>query len=268
MSRTAADSAGIATSSQIPDWIPVAVFTALLGGGSVLQEVGVVDRRGPAGPEDRHDDGQADDDLGGGHGHDEERHDLPLEVTVDAGERHERKVHGVEHQLHRHEHHDRVAPDEDADGTDREQRGAQHQVVIGAHSSTSRISPGCTSAGSSARSTKPVGSQLETPAMTDSRATVPSGSSAGVATELPVERTPGPGSGCGRPERMRSRASDFCVGRGPSRSTWARIIAPTAATISSAEVSSNAKRYLVNSSVAIEWTFAPPAFCLSRSAGW
>ena len=42
--------------------------------------------------------------------------------------------------------------------------------------------------------------------------------------------------------RIRSRASDFCVGLGSSRSTCASTIAPTAATISSAEVSSNANR--------------------------
>ena len=39
---------------------------------------------------------------------------------------------------------------------------------------------------------------------------------------------------------MRSRAIAFWVGFGPSRSTCASTIAPTAATISSAEVSSKA----------------------------
>ena len=47
---------------------------------------------------------------------------------------------------------------------------------------------------------------------------------------------------------------------GPSRSMCASTIAPTAATISSAEVSSNANRYLVNSSSAIALTLPPSAF--------
>ena len=78
--------------------------------------------------------------------------------------------------------------------------------------------------------------------MTDSRDSDPSGSRAGVPIELPDESTPGPGSGCGRPERIRSRASAFCVGLGSSRSTCASTIAPTAAMMSSAEVSSKANR--------------------------
>src|SRR5262245_46754253 len=51
-----------------------------------LQQVGVVDRGRPAGTEDRHDDGQTDDDLRRGHDHDEQGHDLPVEGAVHAGE--------------------------------------------------------------------------------------------------------------------------------------------------------------------------------------
>ena len=69
----------------------------------------------------------------------------------------------------------------------------------------------------------------------------------------------GPGSGCGRPERMRARGrSPSALGFCPSRSMWASTIAPTAATISSADVSSKANRYLVNSSVGDRSTFEPP----------
>lgn len=78
----------------------------------------------------------------------------------------------------------------------------------------------------------------------DSGATEPSGSSAGVATELAVANTPGPGSGEGRSCSPRRRA--------PTSSRWLRLvecslstkassIAPSAAVISSAEVSSKAK---------------------------
>ena len=84
---------------------------------------------------------------------------------------------------------------------------------------------------------------------------------------LPEESTPGPGSGCGRPERIRSRAVAFCVGFGPSRSMWARIIAPTAATMSRADVNSNAKRYLVKIKAASELTLVPPALAACRFAG-
>src|ERR687885_318906 len=66
---------------------------------SVLQQVGVVHGRRPPGPEDRHDDGETDDDLGRGDEHDEQRDHLTVEVTLDAGERHEGEVGRVEHEL-------------------------------------------------------------------------------------------------------------------------------------------------------------------------
>jgi hypothetical protein len=98
-------------------------------------------------------------------------------------------------------------------------------------------------------------------------ATDPSGSSAGVATESCVANTPGPGSGCGRPERTRCRDSTRWVRFSPgSSSTCVRTIAPTAAVMSSAEVSSNANRYLVNSSSATLVTFPPFAFCVASPA--
>ena len=46
------------------------------------------------------------------------------------------------------------------------------------------------------------------------RRSEPSGSSAGVPMALPEASTPGPGSGWGRPERIRSRATAFWVGLG------------------------------------------------------
>ena len=46
----------------------------------------------------------------------------------------------------------------------------------------------------------------------------PSGRTRGYRRHCP-RRTPGPGSGCGRPDRIRSRATAFCVGFGSSRST-------------------------------------------------
>ena len=50
---------------------------------SELEQARVVDRGRPASAEDGHQDRQADDDLGGGHDHDEERHDLPVEIPAE-----------------------------------------------------------------------------------------------------------------------------------------------------------------------------------------
>src|SRR5262249_49639209 len=151
--------------------------------------------------------------------------------------------HRVEHQLDAHEDDDRVLAHQDADRTDGEQRRGEHQVVGGGHSS----SP---SPAGRACSVRYCSSPPETPDMTDSSEIEPSGSRAGVPIASWLESTPGPGSGWGRPERIRARASAFCVGFGSSRSTWASTIAPIAATISSAEVSSKAIRYLVKSRLA------------------
>src|SRR4051812_16577753 len=99
-SRIAALANGIAISSQKVAWNPVTVLVpvaarssadVLVPGSSnacicpsVLQQVRVVDARGTPAPEDRHDDGKTDHDFSGGHDHDEERHDLTIEVAVDA----------------------------------------------------------------------------------------------------------------------------------------------------------------------------------------
>ena len=85
----------------------------------------------------------------------------------------------------------------------------------------------------------------------DASETLPSGSSAGVPTALCRAKTPGGGSGprC-RPvsayARTRSAASWAWLGFGVSRSRCASTIAPTAAVISSAEVTSKAKTYREN----------------------
>src|SRR2546423_12193379 len=92
------------------------------------QQRDVVGRRGAPAPEDGDQDGQADDDLGGGHHHDEEDSDLAGAVVELAAVADQRQVDGVEHDLDAHEHDQRVAPDEEADHADGEQRGGQHLV--------------------------------------------------------------------------------------------------------------------------------------------
>ena len=74
-----------------------------------------------------------------------------------------------------------------------------------------------------------------------------------MSTALCRASTPGVGSGPGcTPSsanlRIRSPARSFCVRFAVSRSRWASIIAPSAAVISSAEETSKAHTYLVNSS--------------------
>src|SRR5215213_7242936 len=107
-SSTAAPASGNAISSQEEASRPSAGSTSIPRSPSVLQQVGVVDRGGPPGAVDRHDDGETDDDLRSGDDHDEEGHDLAVQSAGRAGERDQRQIHRVEHQLHAHEHDDRV----------------------------------------------------------------------------------------------------------------------------------------------------------------
>src|SRR3954471_14126982 len=129
-SSTVAPASGSAMSSQEEASSPVAGSasgTTLsircespILGRSVLEQVGVVDRGGPSGPVDRHDDREADDDLRGGDDHHEERDDLAVDAPVRAGEGDQRQVDRVEHQFDAHEHDDGVAPHQDTHGPNRE----------------------------------------------------------------------------------------------------------------------------------------------------
>src|SRR5216683_8343601 len=99
----------------------------------VFQQVRVVYRRGPAGPEDRHQDPEADHDLRGGHHHHEERDDMAVQVAVQPGERDEREIGRVQHQLNAHEDDDRVAPHEHAHAADHEEDHGERHVMSRAH---------------------------------------------------------------------------------------------------------------------------------------
>src|SRR5690554_3605185 len=146
-SRIAAEASGTATRSHADccDQSPGALGATRSAKGrraavrvctlipSVPQQVDVVHRGGPAGAEDRDDDREADDDLGGRDDHDEEGEHLTLEVAVHPREGDEREVRRVEHELDTHEHDDAVAPQQDGRGTDREKDGGEHQVVGQAH---------------------------------------------------------------------------------------------------------------------------------------
>src|SRR4051794_10479463 len=118
-SSTAAPASGSAMSSQVALSSPLTGTVSMCPESpirSVLQQVDVVDGGGAAGPVDRHDDRQADDDLGRGDHHDEERDELAVEGAAGPGEDDQGQVHRVEHQLDAHEDDDRVAPDQHPDG--------------------------------------------------------------------------------------------------------------------------------------------------------
>src|SRR6476469_525670 len=229
-SRTAAPISGNAISSQAPPAAPLASWTFWASASrnvddtdypSVLQQVGVVHGGRPAGTEDRHDDREPDDHLGRGHHHYEEGHDLAVQRAVDARERDQRQVHRVQHQLDAHEHDDRVAPDQHPDRADGEQQSRQQQIDGWGHfESPSRVGfkarasaagavPATALRSSSNRSAAADSMSLDS----DSGAIEPSGRSAGVATEVDVAKTPGPGSGDGRScsPRKRASTSSFCV---------------------------------------------------------
>src|SRR5437868_6685828 len=70
------------------------------------------------------DDAEADHHFSGGDDEDEEHDRLSADVIEGFGERGEGEVDGVEHELDAHEHHERVAPDHQPDGADREQERA------------------------------------------------------------------------------------------------------------------------------------------------
>ena len=82
-----------------------------------------------AAPEDRHDDRETDRDLGGRDDQREEHDHLAADVVERLGERDEREVRRVEHQLDAHEHHERVAADEQPDRADREEHRREREVV-------------------------------------------------------------------------------------------------------------------------------------------
>src|SRR6202012_1131185 len=252
-SAIAAPAADNATSSQIR------CFSA-----SALEQVGVVDRSRFTGAENRHDDGQSDHHLAGGDDHREERHHLAVEVAVQPGERDEGQVDRVEHQLDAHEHHNRVAPQQDTGSTDGEQQRREIHVILRIHDApplvmaSKPLEPSATG-----RSRSSTGRNSRT-AGTDNRDGEPSGSRAGVSTALCRAKTPGPGSGVGWPPGW-NRSTDIsrCVLRRSKRSRWARIIAPIAAVISRALVSSNAHRYCEKISAARPRTLPPALACVN-----
>src|SRR5665213_2637944 len=190
---------GMPTSSQVAEKAPLAAVkgtaSTLTESSSVLQETGIVDRSRPAGTEHGDDDRKPDNDLSRRHDHDEEGHDLAVQVTVDAGERDKCEVARVEHELDAHKDDDRVAAKQHTERADREQDRGQVEVIGRAHDCLvpdggPPSSAGCGLRPRSRRNSSTAGGTLNSDGL-------PSGSNAGVSTALCRAYTPGPGNGVG-----------------------------------------------------------------------
>src|SRR6476646_4705796 len=99
---------------------------------SSAHRVVLVDERRLAVAEDRDDDRQPDRRLGRGYRHDQQRDHraVALQLRDERAERDDGQVHGVEHQLDRHQHRDRVAPGEKPERADGEQHSRERQVGV------------------------------------------------------------------------------------------------------------------------------------------
>src|SRR6266508_171978 len=93
-----------------------------------LQLGEIVSGRARAPPQDRHDDAQADNHLGGGDDEHEEHSGLTIDVAELVRHGDEAQVDGIEHQLDAHEQHQRIAADQHADRADAEQDGPEDEV--------------------------------------------------------------------------------------------------------------------------------------------
>src|SRR3989442_2260157 len=95
------------------------------------QDVRFVEVGRPAQTVEREDDGERHRHLGRGDDDHEHREELALEVAgAEARESDQVEVGGVQHQLHAHEDVDRVAPGEDAEHPQREQRRRDDQIML------------------------------------------------------------------------------------------------------------------------------------------
>src|ERR1041385_5558380 len=95
---------------------------------TVLHRVDLVDIQGLTVFENRQDDCQADGGFGRGDYHYEEGDEVAVDLLPAIGKRDEAEVHGVEHQLDRHEHGDDVAPEEKAGDTQGKQDRTEDEV--------------------------------------------------------------------------------------------------------------------------------------------
>src|SRR5206468_5453987 len=96
-------------------------------------DLGEVDRVAVA--VDEQDDGQADTDLGGGDGNDEEGEDLTGGVVVERAERHQVHVDRIEDELDGHQHQHAVLASQDAVYAGTEVERAKEEELVEQHQS-------------------------------------------------------------------------------------------------------------------------------------
>src|SRR5579885_307751 len=111
------------------------------GACSVFQRVEFVHLHGLATAVKGDDDGEADRDLGGGNGKDEENKDVAVENAVEARKGDESEGCGHKHQLEAHVDDEGVLAQQDAEEADGEKQRAQADVFVQAdHFTSSRLS--------------------------------------------------------------------------------------------------------------------------------
>src|SRR5579864_1522668 len=81
---------------------------------------------------ERHDQGQANRDLGGGHRDHEKHEDLAIQVVIEPRKGHQGQVSGVQHQFEAHVHYQQVAPDDHAQQTQAKQDHTHHKIMFDA----------------------------------------------------------------------------------------------------------------------------------------
>src|SRR3954447_1002019 len=135
-----------AASPACSAWARIALSTGRMVMRSLAEEVRLLDVDGPEGLVDGENDGEPDGGLGRRQHDHEDREHLPGELPrpfdemVEGDEVH---VRGIEDQLDAHEDADGVAPGDDRDHPEREERGADGQVVRepdGGHRAVSLVS--------------------------------------------------------------------------------------------------------------------------------
>src|SRR5918999_1381166 len=92
------------------------------------QQAHAVDVRRPSVASDQKDDGKAHDDLCRRNHEHEEDEDLAVDIAVNARKGDEHEVDRVQHQLDKHEDHDRVAAQESADRSDGEHQSREGEI--------------------------------------------------------------------------------------------------------------------------------------------
>src|SRR5579862_3838928 len=200
---------------------------------SPLELAQLVHVDGQLAPVDGHDQTEPDRHLTGRHHHHDEREDLPVLASPHACERDQGEVGAVQHQLQAEQEDERVAPGEDAAGPDAEDDRRDGQIPTDGHYQP----PSRDGDGAGAPSGEPRPAPLSTAGSLGSAgptripvlsAIVPVQTGRGAPTPSSWSSPPRPSS----PRRRR-----------------ASTIAPTAATMSRIEASSNGNRYLVRNSV-------------------